>query len=100
MPAGSMAFAIGEYNGEDDDDPNVATALVTEDQAGEFWGFMVSQNKSLYGREQNHESQFHGFALNPVLEFMDSRCRLENNLNWYFVATGGLLEFQTLDLHI
>ena len=25
MPAGSMAFAIGEYNGEDDDDPNVAT---------------------------------------------------------------------------
>ena len=26
MPAGSMiAFAIGEYSGEDDDDPNVAT---------------------------------------------------------------------------
>ena len=25
MPAGSRAFAIGEYNGEDDDDPNVAT---------------------------------------------------------------------------
>ena len=25
MPAGSRAFAIGEYSGEDDDDPNVAT---------------------------------------------------------------------------
>ena len=25
MPAGSKAFAIGEYSGEDDDDPNVAT---------------------------------------------------------------------------
>ena len=25
MPAGSRAFAIGEYNGEDDDDPDVAT---------------------------------------------------------------------------
>ena len=61
---------------------------------------MVSQNKSLYGRQQNHESQFHGFALSPVLEFMVLRCRLENNLNWYFVETGGLPEFQTLDLHI
>ena len=28
------------------------------------------------------------------------RCWLENNLNWYFVETGGLPEFQTLDLHI
>ena len=80
MPVGSRAaFAIGEYDGEDDDDPNVATTLVTEDQAGEFWGFMDSQNKSLYGREQNHESQFHGFALNPVLEIMVLRCRLENS---------------------
>jgi hypothetical protein len=35
------------------------------------------QNKSLYGREQNHESQFHGFALNPFLEFMVLRRRLE-----------------------
>jgi hypothetical protein len=61
---------------------------------------MVSQNKSLYGREQNHESQFHGFAVNPVLEIMVLRCWLENNLNWYFVETEGLLEFQTLDLHI
>jgi hypothetical protein len=25
MPAGTRAFAIGEYSGEDDDDPNVAT---------------------------------------------------------------------------
>ena len=38
---------------------------------------MVLQNKDLYGREQNRESQFHGFALNRVLEFMVSRCRLE-----------------------
>ena len=41
---------------------------------------MVPQNKNLYGREQNRESQFHGFALRilkPVLEFMVLRCRLE-----------------------
>ena len=25
MPAGRRAFVIGEYSGEDDDDPNVAT---------------------------------------------------------------------------
>ena len=40
---------------------------------------MVPLNKFLYGclLVRNDESQFHGFALKPVLEFMVLRCWLE-----------------------
>ncbi len=42
MPAGSRTFAIGEYSGEDDDDPNVATrdrrAPPQGSTASRWWG--------------------------------------------------------------
>jgi hypothetical protein len=60
---------------------------LTEDQAAEFWWFMVSQNLFLYGRERNHESQFHGFALNRVLEFTVSRCRHRQRQKSVFAET-------------
>ena len=52
------------------------------------------------GAEPCYASQMHGSARKPISECMVLRCRLENNLNLYFVEAGGIPEFRTLDLHI